>query len=113
LPWQSPKPSSRTYHQIYCSILGHDIEHVFGVRISNSQSVDDVKDEIKEKKQNKLAYADELLIYKLPKPLSRGEIAMILGSIVDGADIPNAVPLDTMGHSISLHLQSQECFISS
>ena len=32
--------------------------------------------------------------FQLPNPLSRGEITLRLGSIVDGADIQNAVPLD-------------------
>ena len=52
---------------LYCSILGDDVGRPFGVRISSSQSVDDLKDAIKKKKENKLAHidADELDIYKV------------------------------------------------
>ena len=47
-----------------CSILGHDVECVFGVRILDSTSVDELKGVIKKKKQPDIA-ADELDIWQV------------------------------------------------
>ncbi len=50
-----------------CSILGHDIKHIFGAKISSNKSVSDLKNAIKKKMQNKLGHinAHELDIWKV------------------------------------------------
>ena len=100
-----------------CSVLGPDVGNVFPVDILPSKGVGHLKDAIKNKKAPKLDHlaADELGIYKvsdfaqythrrrcvathfqLLKPLSRDKIVPILGTIVNGANTPDAVELDSM-----------------
>jgi len=99
-----------------CSILGRDVGRVFGIRISPSGTVDDLKDAIKGKVTTKLAHIDalDLDIWKardpcklstlitdaahlqLQGPLSSDGIATALGEIVDGANIPGALQLQPM-----------------
>jgi len=50
-----------------CSILGHNIECIFGAKISSNKSISGLKNAIKKKTQNKLGHIDahELDIWKV------------------------------------------------
>ena len=53
-----------------CSILGPDVDNAFTVKISRGETVDTLKDAIKEKKSTKLSHidADELDLWKVGHP---------------------------------------------